>query len=79
MYRLMINLIFRDLPEIISKQESHSGEEGYSKYAHHHSQAETLFSKLKDTVVDYSKYPTYKGTEKFQLEKLGREYVSILR
>jgi hypothetical protein len=33
---------------------------------------------LKKSPVHY-KFPPYTGTEKFALERLGREYVSLLR
>jgi antibiotic biosynthesis monooxygenase (ABM) superfamily enzyme len=48
------------------------------KYVHHHTQIKELLEILKDTPIDYKKYPKYKGTESI-LERLGREYVSILR
>lgn len=75
-YRLMVNLIFKDLPEKLDKGQS---EPARVKYAHHHSQTTELLQILKETVVEYKKYPSYKGNEKFSLEKYGREFVSILR
>lgn len=76
MYRMLINLIFNDLPESIVKGE---GTNARYKYVHHHPQIKELLATLQDTAIDYKKYQPYKGNEKFQLEKLGREYVSILR
>jgi hypothetical protein len=70
----MLNLIFKELPqEFIGKEEGEckhkkseeckKGEGSVpSKYLHHHSQISQLLTILKDSPVDYSKHPSYKGT-----------------
>jgi hypothetical protein len=38
-----------------------------------------MYSILARSNVPYNCYPEYKGKEKSKLEKIGREYLSILR
>lgn len=61
LYRLLVNLVFKDLPEKEEKREGGQLEQIKIKYSHHHGQSNELLLILKDTSVDYSKYPIYKG------------------
>jgi hypothetical protein len=73
MYRLLVNLVFNDFPEMINSRESTSQQEKDSKLGkevksvaryrllHHCAQVHELLEILMSSPVDYSKYQSYKG------------------
>ena len=87
MYRLLVNLTFLDFP--LTRKEKEEKEEQKdikekkdrvrTRYLHHCVQVRELLEILQSSPVNYGLFSSYKGTEKFVLERLGREYISILR
>jgi hypothetical protein len=78
MYRLLINLAFVDFPLARKEKEEQEGRMRV-RYLHHCVQIRELLEILQSSPVNYGLFGSYKGTEKFVLERLGREYISILR
>lgn len=91
MYRLLLNLIFNDFPALIFRKDletqekesrlgkEHAKQTGRTRYIHHCTQIRELLEILQNSPVNYCLFNSYKGNENFIFEKLGREYVSILR
>lgn len=87
-YKLLLNLVFNDFPDSKKpltqpdkdgKLRQESAKDPKPRLAHHCIQVRELIETLRQSPVDYSQHPSYKGSEKSVLERWGREYISLLR